>query len=72
MPPSDGLSSRLQVLKMDPRRGNIVVSRPASCNLEESRAEQACRSDRNLTEEGQKLMLWSKNIHDTVRSLICA
>jgi small subunit ribosomal protein S1 len=57
--PLMGLKQPFQVLKMDRRRGNIVVSRRAI--LEESRAEQRAEVVGNLT-EGQEVDGVVKNI----------
>jgi small subunit ribosomal protein S1 len=57
--PLMGLKQPFQVLKMDRRRGNIVVSRRAI--LEESRAEQRAEVIGNLT-EGQEVDGVVKNI----------
>ncbi len=57
--PLMGLKQPFQVLKMDRRRGNIVVSRRAI--LEESRAEQRAEVIANLT-EGQAVDGIVKNI----------
>jgi len=57
--PLMGLKQPFQVLKMDRRRGNIVVSRRAI--LEESRAEQRAEVIANLT-EGQAVDGVVKNI----------
>ena len=57
--PLMGLKQPFQVLKMDRRRGNIVVSRRAI--LEESRAEQRAEVIGNLT-EGQNVDGVVKNI----------
>ncbi|MEO3413697.1 30S ribosomal protein S1 [Roseovarius sp. CAU 1744] len=57
--PLMGLKQPFQVLKMDRRRGNIVVSRRAI--LEESRAEQRAEVIGNLT-EGQNVEGVVKNI----------
>ena len=57
--PLMGLKQPFQVLKMDRRRGNIVVSRRAI--LEESRAEQRAEVIGNLT-EGQAVEGVVKNI----------
>jgi len=57
--PLMGLKQPFQVLKMDRRRGNIVVSRRAI--LEESRAEQRAEVIGNLT-EGQSVDGVVKNI----------
>ncbi len=57
--PLMGLKQPFQVLKMDRRRGNIVVSRRAI--LEESRAEQRAEVIGNLT-EGQSVEGVVKNI----------
>jgi len=57
--PLMGLKQPFQVLKMDRRRGNIVVSRRAI--LEESRAEQRAEVIANLT-EGQTVDGVVKNI----------
>ena len=57
--PLMGLKQPFQILKMDRRRGNIVVSRRAI--LEESRAEQRAEVIGNLT-EGQEVDGVVKNI----------
>lgn len=57
--PLMGLKQPFQILKMDRRRGNIVVSRRAI--LEESRAEQRAEVIANLT-EGQNINGVVKNI----------
>ncbi len=57
--PLMGLKQPFQILKMDRRRGNIVVSRRAI--LEESRAEQRAEVVGNLT-EGQEVDGVVKNI----------
>ncbi len=57
--PLMGLKQPFQILKMDRRRGNIVVSRRAI--LEESRAEQRAEVIANLT-EGQTVNGVVKNI----------
>ena len=57
--PLMGLKQPFQILKMDRRRGNIVVSRRAI--LEESRAEQRAEVIANLT-EGQTVEGVVKNI----------
>ncbi|GHG92163.1 30S ribosomal protein S1 [Pseudodonghicola xiamenensis] len=57
--PLMGLKQPFQILKMDRRRGNIVVSRRAI--LEESRAEQRAEVISNLT-EGQTVEGVVKNI----------
>ncbi|MFC6709328.1 30S ribosomal protein S1 [Paracoccus cavernae] len=57
--PLMGLKQPFQILKMDRRRGNIVVSRRAI--LEESRAEQRAEVIANLT-EGQAVEGVVKNI----------
>ncbi|MBE0453598.1 30S ribosomal protein S1 [Roseovarius autotrophicus] len=57
--PLMGLKQPFQILKMDRRRGNIVVSRRAI--LEESRAEQRAEVIANLT-EGQNVDGVVKNI----------
>ena len=57
--PLMGLKQPFQILKMDRRRGNIVVSRRAI--LEESRAEQRAEVIGNLT-EGQSIDGVVKNI----------
>ncbi len=57
--PLMGLKQPFQILKMDRRRGNIVVSRRAI--LEESRAEQRAEVIANLT-EGQTIEGVVKNI----------
>ena len=57
--PLMGLKQPFQILKMDRRRGNIVVSRRAI--LEESRAEQRAEVIANLT-EGQSIDGVVKNI----------
>ncbi|MBN2741682.1 MAG: 30S ribosomal protein S1 [Rhodobacteraceae bacterium] len=57
--PLMGLKQPFQILKMDRRRGNIVVSRRAI--LEESRAEQRAEVIANLT-EGQEVEGVVKNI----------
>jgi len=57
--PLMGLKQPFQILKMDRRRGNIVVSRRAI--LEESRAEQRAEVISNLT-EGQSIDGVVKNI----------
>ncbi|WP_267895718.1 30S ribosomal protein S1 [Loktanella sp. Alg231-35] len=57
--PLMGLKQPFQILKMDRRRGNIVVSRRAI--LEESRAEQRAEVIGNLT-EGQQVDGVVKNI----------
>lgn len=57
--PLMGLKQPFQILKMDRRRGNIVVSRRAI--LEESRAEQRAEVIANLT-EGQNVEGVVKNI----------
>lgn len=57
--PLMGLKQPFQILKMDRRRGNIVVSRRAI--LEESRAEQRAEVIANLT-EGQTVKGVVKNI----------
>ena len=57
--PLMGLKQPFQILKMDRRRGNIVVSRRAI--LEESRAEQRAEVISNLT-EGQAIDGVVKNI----------
>ncbi|PVA09655.1 30S ribosomal protein S1 [Pelagivirga sediminicola] len=57
--PLMGLKQPFQILKMDRRRGNIVVSRRAI--LEESRAEQRAEVISNLT-EGQNVDGVVKNI----------
>ncbi len=57
--PLMGLKQPFQILKMDRRRGNIVVSRRAI--LEESRAEQRAEVIGNLT-EGQSVEGVVKNI----------
>ncbi|SIT11134.1 30S ribosomal protein S1 [Paracoccus saliphilus] len=57
--PLMGLKQPFQILKMDRRRGNIVVSRRAI--LEESRAEQRAEVIANLT-EGQSVDGVVKNI----------
>ncbi len=57
--PLMGLKQPFQILKMDRRRGNIVVSRRAI--LEESRAEQRAEVIANLT-EGQMVEGVVKNI----------
>ena len=57
--PLMGLKQPFQILKMDRRRGNIVVSRRAI--LEESRAEQRAEVISNLT-EGQSVNGVVKNI----------
>ena len=57
--PLMGLKQPFQILKMDRRRGNIVVSRRAI--LEESRAEQRAEVIANLT-EGQSINGVVKNI----------
>ncbi|MDO5646514.1 30S ribosomal protein S1 [Paracoccus sp. (in: a-proteobacteria)] len=57
--PLMGLKQPFQILKMDRRRGNIVVSRRAI--LEESRAEQRAEVIANLT-EGQSVQGVVKNI----------
>jgi len=57
--PLMGLKQPFQILKMDRRRGNIVVSRRAI--LEESRAEQRAEVIGNLT-EGQNVEGVVKNI----------
>ncbi|MFN3274934.1 MAG: 30S ribosomal protein S1 [Paracoccus sp. (in: a-proteobacteria)] len=57
--PLMGLKQPFQILKMDRRRGNIVVSRRAI--LEESRAEQRAEVIANLT-EGQAIDGVVKNI----------
>ncbi len=57
--PLMGLKQPFQILKMDRRRGNIVVSRRAI--LEESRAEQRAEVIANLT-EGQTIKGVVKNI----------
>ena len=59
--PLMGLKQPFQILKMDRRRGNIVVSRRAI--LEESRAEQRAEVIANLT-EGQTVDGVVKNITD--------
>ena len=59
--PLMGLKQPFQILKMDRRRGNIVVSRRAI--LEESRAEQRAEVIANLT-EGQSIDGVVKNITD--------
>ena len=67
--PLMGLKQPFQILKMDRRRGNIVVSRRAI--LEESRAEQRAEVIGNLT-EGQTLTVWSRTSPNTVRLLTSA
>ena len=59
--PLMGIPQPFQILKMDRRRGNIVVSRRAI--LEETRAEQRAELVANLT-EGQVLEGVVKNITD--------
>jgi small subunit ribosomal protein S1 len=67
--PLMGMKQPFQILKMDRRRGNIVVSRRAI--LEESRAEQRAEVIGNLT-EGQWSTAWSRTSPNTVRSLTWA
>jgi small subunit ribosomal protein S1 len=67
--PLMGVAQPFQILKMDRRRGNIVVSRRTV--LEESRAEQRSELVANL-EEGQVIDGVVKNSPSTVRSLISA
>jgi hypothetical protein len=55
-----------QILKMDKRRGNIVVSRRAV--LEESRAEQRSELVQNLEEGQVPSKAWSRTSPTTVRS----
>ena len=61
------VSQPFQILKMDRRRGNIVVSRRAI--LEESRAEQRAELVGNLA-EGSIADGVVKNIQSMVHSLI--
>jgi small subunit ribosomal protein S1 len=58
-----------EILKMDKRRGNIVVSRRTV--LEESRAEQRRKSCRT-SKKARPLKAWSRTSPITVRSLILA
>ena len=60
--PLMGQPQPFQILKMDRRRGNIVVSRRAV--LEESRAEERIRADGRAVREGQMLDGVVKNITD--------
>jgi small subunit ribosomal protein S1 len=59
--PADGRPQPFQILKMDRRRGNIVVSRRAI--MEETRAEQRSELVQNLA-EGQVIDGVVKNITD--------
>ena len=61
--PLMGLKQPFQILKMDRRRGNIVVSRRAI--LEESRAEQRAEVIGNLA-EGMSVEGVVKNITESV------
>src|SRR5258708_10669168 len=61
MTPGMTVTKRFQILKMDRRRGNIVVSRRTV--LEETRAEQRQELVQNL-EEGQVIDGVVKNITD--------
>ncbi len=67
--PLMGLKQPFQILKMDRRRGNIVVSRRAI--LEESRAEQRAEVIGNLP-KARTLTVWSRTSPNTVRLLIWA
>ena len=64
--PLMGLKQPFQILKMDRRRGNIVVSRRAI--LEESRAEQRAEVIGNLAPKAKKLTVWLRTSPNTVRS----
>ena len=63
--PLMGMKQPFQILKMDRRRGNIVVSRRAI--LEESRAEQRAEVIGKLT-EGESSTAWSRTSPNTARS----
>jgi ribosomal protein S1 len=64
--PLMGLPQPFQILKMDRRRGNIVVSRRAI--LEETRAEQRTELVGQNLEEGQSSKASSRTSPTTVRS----
>ena len=68
--PLMGLKQPFQILKMDRRRGNIVVSRRAI--LEESRAEQRAEVIGNLAPKARQLTASSRTSPNTVRLLTWA
>ena len=68
--PLMGMKQPFQILKMDRRRGNIVVSRRAI--LEESPCRTARRSHREPDRRSRPWTAWSRTSPNTVPSLIWA